>query len=110
MRRKTLLGPGTPLLLFLAALYAGTLGLSTAAYATPSPTDLILDAGPLGNFCGNAITGCYGPAATSGANPNVNDVVGDKNDFDAKSIQFTTWTSARIVGDVIFNYHGGDAS
>src|SRR6185295_12272029 len=33
---------------------------------------------------------------------------GDKNDFDAKSIQFTTWTSTHIVGDVIFNYHSGD--
>lgn len=95
---------------FLAALYVGTLGLSSAAYATPNPTDVILDAGPLGNYCGNPITGCYGPAATSGANPNVGDVVGAKNDFDAKSIQFTTWTSTHVVGDVIFNYHSGDTS
>jgi hypothetical protein len=86
------------------------LGVASVASATPLPTDLILDRGPLGNYCGNLTTGCYGAAATSGANPNTNDVVGNKNDFDAKSIQFTTWTANRVVADIIFNFHSGDAA
>ena len=81
-------------------------GVSLAG-AAPLPTDLILDRGPLGDFCGNTTTGCYGAAATSGSNPNTKDVIGSKTDFDVKSIQFTTWTGDRVVGDILFNFHSG---
>src|SRR5687767_9641661 len=83
------------------------LGGVSLASAAPLPTDLILDRGPLGDFCGDTTTGCYGAAATSGSNPNTKDVIGAKADFDAKSIQFTTWTADRIVGDILFNFHSG---
>lgn len=85
-------------------------GAGGMAWAVPLPTDVIRDKGPLGNSCNNTTTGCYGAAATSGSNPNTKDVIGAKNDFDVKSIQFTTWSSSRIVGDILFNYHSGDAS
>nr|MBI3611701.1 PEP-CTERM sorting domain-containing protein [Nitrospirota bacterium] len=86
------------------------LGLGSAAYATPAPTDLVLDAGPLNNYCGNLTTGCYGAAATNGSNPAIHDVIGAKKDFDVKSIQFSTWTSSLIEGDIRFNYHNGDTT
>lgn len=111
MRRDISNVPGNPLVHFLVALFMGTLGLGSAAYATPAPTDIILDHGPQGT-CGNSTTACYGAGASGndGINPNVNDVIGTRADFDVKSIQFTTWTNNHIVGDILFNYHSGDAS
>lgn len=108
MRRKNSTIAGIPLLLSLAALLVGTLGLGSAAHAVPMPTDLILDPGPLHNYCGNPAVGCYGAIATNGSNPAIHDVIGSKNDFDARSIQFTEWTSSRIQGDIRFNYHASD--
>lgn len=87
-------------------LIAGLLILGGATSGQAAPV-LILDPGPLDNYCGNLTTGCYGPAATSGANPNIKDVVGDKRDFDVKSVSFTTLTSSQVVADILFNYHNG---
>ena len=86
------------------------LGLGGVAYATPAPTDLVLDAGPLNDYCGNLTTGCYGAAATNGSNATTKDVIGTKANFDVKSIQFSTWTSSLIEGDILFNYHSGDTT
>lgn len=108
MRRNNSLLAGKPLLLFLVTIFIGTLGLWSAAYATPAPTDLILDPGPLGDYCGNTAIGCYGTIATNGSNPAIHDVIGSKNDFDVRSIQFTQWTNSSIQGDIRFNYHASD--
>lgn len=105
MRRETLTLPVKPLVVLLAAIFVGALGLWSPAQAVPMPTDLILDPGPLNDYCGNPAIGCYGAIATNGSNPAIHDVIGAKNDFDVRSIQFTEWTNSRIQGDIRFNYH-----
>jgi hypothetical protein len=108
MVRQSLMERKKPLGVFLGVLFMGALGLGSAAHAVPMPTDLILDPGPLNNYCGNPAVGCYGAIATSGSNPAIHDVIGAKNDFDVRSIQFTQWTNSHIQGDIRFNYHASD--
>jgi hypothetical protein len=104
MQRTNLLVAGKPFGLLMGALLIGTVGLGSAN-ATPGPTDIILDHT---NTCGTSTTACYGaatPPGNDGINPNVNDVIGERKDFDVKSIQFTTWTNNHIVGDILFNFN-----
>lgn len=110
MRMRLLRRLLTCCLVVLTVLGLTVMGLGSAAYATPAPTDLVLDAGPLNDYCGNLTTGCYGAAATNGSNATTKDVIGTKANFDVKSIQFSTWTSSLIEGDILFNYHSGDTT